>query len=170
MANWLHGYMSITGSVDDVNAVVKELFHRNSDSFFVGVLPESTEDEAQKMISRYENGTVEVSYPAKYHTSIYSCFLTDACWDDDGNYYGTLSDLCRNNNVSIAAEGTEYLGGFSESMKCNTRGEIAYEIRETDIAECPACGEQQLVDRGIDMSALSCPRCSKKGLRSWRDV
>ena len=124
MANWLHGYLLISGTLEDVNAVLRQLFHRNRDSFFAGVFPESTEEETHKLISHCENGTFEVSLPAKYHTSIYSCFLTDTRWDDDGNFFGMLSEECRCHHVKIAAEGTEYLGAFDEMMKCNAEGEI----------------------------------------------
>lgn len=170
MANWLHGYLLISGTLEDVNAVLRQLFHRNRDSFFAGVFPESTEEETHKLISHCENGTFEVSLPAKYHTSIYSCFLTDTRWDNDGNFFGMLSEECRCHHVKIAAEGTEYLGAFNEMMKCNAEGEIIYEFRKIDIAECSICGEQKVVPKETNIRALICPRCGRGAIRSWRDI
>lgn len=169
MANWSTGFLTITGEANAVAFLLNLICLESNERVFPDLRILITKPEAiQRVVCM--NDVCLMALPVKYRTSIRSCLLSDACWDDDGNFFGRLSDICRCNHVSIAAEGTEFLGGFSESMNCNTLGEIVYEFRETEIAECPACGEQQLVDKSVDIRALSCPRCNQKGMRSWRDV
>lgn len=174
MPNWAFGDVEVTGTKAGVTSFCERFIFPDGPRITPGkrILGRSFHDDHRTHIM----SSIDAEFKGKLDDAVSTVTLSISfAWSADSCLISrypvidplgciSLSDACKEDQVSVHIHTYLFDEGTEEDIVCDAEGKLEQDTMDMVRAKCPHCGNEQSVVTTEDLKEATCSECGETGL------